>query len=252
MPANDGGGGGQYTKDVEHTFTVLITDGAPVRSGSNAPALDTIYSQIRTNGAKVRKESTLVTIGLGMGAVEGGKQVLEDIASEPHSMYANMLDDASDLTGLIYDLLFSSMKPKSHSAVPGEITDVISDSFYPIAWLPKGQGSTSGRQLLFSDDRDWVVLEPGDWIDVDGRFLGTNQGTRGEGQLTRDSNGDLVMRWRDRKLHGNPSWPRRISSAAMPSIPINGQMWRSARRTATPSSPTWTCPIPPSMSGFWT
>ena len=213
----DGSNYDKYTKDINHTFTILITDGAPVRSGSNAPSLDTIYSQIRSNGAKVRQESTLITIGLGMDNVQGGKQVLEDIASEPHSLYANMLDDASDLTNLLHDLIFSSMTPKKHDAVPGEITDVISDSFYPIAWVPRGQGGSTGRELLFADDpeqvadaRDWVVLEPGDWIDVNGRYLGPNQGETGEGQLTRDANGDLVVRWKDRKLDGEPSWSGRF------------------------------------------
>ena len=210
VSTNDGGWGDHYTKDPAHTFTVLITDGAPVRSGSDAPALDTIYQQIRTNGAKVRQESTLVTIGLGMGAVEGGKKVLEDIASEPHSMYANMLDDASDLTGLLYDLIFSSMTPREHPAVPGAITDVISDSFYPIAWVSKGTASSTGRQLLFSDDRDWVILEPGDWIDVNGRYIGPAGTADAEGQLTRETNGDLVIRWSDRQLKGNPSWTGRF------------------------------------------
>ena len=204
ISTNDGGSGDHYTKDADHTFTILITDGAPVRSGNDAPALDTIYQQIRTNGAKVRQESTLITIGLGMDAVEGGKAVLEEIASEPD--YANVLDDASNLTELIYDLIFSSMTPQEHDAIPGNITDVISDSFYPIAWVEKGQAASTGRQLLFSDDRDWVILEPGDWIDVNGRYLGPTQSDAAEGQLLRDTTGDLVIHWKNRQLRGNPSW----------------------------------------------
>lgn len=209
VSTNDGGWGDHYTKGKDHTFTILITDGAPVRSGSSAPALDTIYQQIRNNGARVRQESTLITIGLGMDAVEGGKQVLEDIASEPHSMYANMLEDASGLTNLLHELIFSSMTPKQHPAVPGTITDVISDSFYPIAWLPKGRGGVSGRQLLFSDDRDWVILEPGDWIDVNGQYVGTTAGRTGEGQLV-SQDGELVVQWKNRQLKGNPSWTGRF------------------------------------------
>ena len=153
----DGSTNDKYTKDSKYTFTILITDGAPVRSDNSAPPLDTIYSQIRSFGAQVRRESTLVTIGLGMNNVEGGKQVLEDIASLPQ--YANMLEDASDLTEVLHDLLFSSLTPKETQDISGDVEDVISDSFYPIAWVNKG--TYTGRSVLYSDDtRDWVILEP--------------------------------------------------------------------------------------------
>ena len=203
----DGSNYDKYTKDRDHTFTFLITDGAPVRSGSSAPSLDNIYAAIETNGARVRQESILVTIGLGMGSAERGKQTLEKIATPG---YSRMPEDASELTEMLHDLIFSSMSAKQHPAVPGDITDVISDSFYPIAWVAKGSGPATGRQLLFSDERDWIVLEPGDWIDIDGRFVGTRAGTTGEGQLTREANGDMVIRWMERKLKGNPSWTGRF------------------------------------------
>ncbi len=199
----DGSSNDKYTKDINHTFTILITDGAPVRSNNSAPPLDTIYSQIRSYGAQVRQESTLVTIGLGMNNVEGGKQVLQDIATLPQ--YANMLEDASDLTEVLHDLLFSSLKPKETQDISGDIEDVISDSFYPIAWVEKGK--QTGRNVLYSDDtRDWVVLEPGDWITLDGKFVGTRQGTQGHGQLTQDKNGDMRISWSDRTLSDNVRW----------------------------------------------
>ena len=203
----DGSRNDKFTKDPDHTFTILITDGAPVRSGSSAPALDTIYSQIRSYGAQVREESTLVTIGLGMDNVEGGKQVLQDIASLPQ--YANMLQDASDLTTVLHDLLFSNLVPKETSDVSGDVEDVISDSFYPIAWVPAG--TRTGRTVLCSDGaRDWIVLEPGDWITLDGEFVGTSQGTRGHGVLDRESSGDLCMRWADRTLSETEGWTGRF------------------------------------------
>lgn len=212
----DGSRNDKYTKDLDHTFTFLITDGAPVRSGSDAPSLDSIYDAITTNAANVRKESILVTIGLGMGRVERGKEKLFDIATptpedtNDYKKYARLPDDASELTQMLHDLIFSSMTAKPHEAVAGEITDVISDSFYPIAWMPKGSAASSQRQLLYSDNRDWVVLEPGDWIDVNGRYIGPRQTSDAEGQLVQDSNGDLVVRWTDRQLRGNPSWTGRF------------------------------------------
>ena len=203
----DGSNNDKYIKDKDHTFTILITDGAPVRSTDSAPDINTIYNRIRSYGAQVRQESTLVTIGLGMGNVEGGKKVLQEIATLPQ--YANMLEDASDLTDTLHDLLFSSLKPKETSEISGDVTDVISDSFYPIAWVSRG--TQTGRSVLYSDDsRDWIVLEPGDWITLEGEFVGTRQGTRGHGQLTRDVNGDLCISWIDRTLTDNTSWTGRF------------------------------------------
>ena len=203
----DGSTNDKYTKDSKYTFTILITDGAPVRSDNSAPSLDTIYSQIRSFGAQVRRESTLVTIGLGMNNVEGGKQVLQDIASLPQ--YANMLEDASDLTEVLHDLLFSSLTPKETQEISGDVEDVISDSFYPIAWVNKG--TYTGRSVLYSDDtRDWVILEPGDWITLNGEFVGARQGTRGHGQLTKDANGDMRIRWTDRTISDNVRWTTRF------------------------------------------
>lgn len=203
----DGSHDDKYLKGVDHTFTILITDGAPVRSDDSAPDLDTIYAQIRSNGALVRQESTLITIGLGMGNVEGGKKVLEDIATLPQ--YANMLENASDLTETLHDLLFSNLVPKASSEISGDVTDVISDSFYPIAWVPSG--THTGRSVLYSDgSRDWLVLEPGDWINLDGEFVGTGQGTRGHGQLTRDSNGDMRVSWTNRPLSEDVGWTGRF------------------------------------------
>ncbi len=203
----DGSSNDKFTKDPKYTFTILITDGAPVRSDNSAPPLDTIYSQIRSFGAQVRRESTLVTIGLGMNNVEGGKQVLQDIASLPQ--YANMLEDASDLTEVLHDLLFSSLTPKETQEISGDIEDVISDSFYPIAWVNKG--SYTGRSVLYSDGaRDWIILEPNDWITLDGEFIGTRQGTRGHGQLTQDANGDMRISWSNRTLSGNVAWTGRF------------------------------------------
>lgn len=203
----DGSSYDKYTKDIDHTFTILITDGAPVRSNNSAPPLDTIYSQIRSYGAQVRKESTLVTIGLGMNNVEGGKKVLQDIATLPQ--YANMLENASDLTDVLQDLLFSSLSPKETQDISGDIVDVISDSFYPIAWVEKGK--KTDRHILYSDDtRDWIVLEPGDWITLDGEFVGSQQGTKGHGKLTKDDNGDMRISWSHRTLADHVRWKGRF------------------------------------------
>jgi hypothetical protein len=97
------------------------------------------------------------------------------------------------------------MTPKDKLTLTGDITDVISDSFYPIAWVAKGQGAASGRNVLYSDGNyDWLLLQSGDWITLDGRFVGVNPGTTGEGQLFTDENGDFCVRWLDQLLADVP------------------------------------------------
>lgn len=85
----DGSNQDKYTKDPDYTFTILITDGAPVRSDNSAPELSTIYSQIRSNGAKVRQESILVTPGavrpaanVHNGPGSPGTEVSDEVASK--------------------------------------------------------------------------------------------------------------------------------------------------------------------------
>ena len=202
---------GEYTADRNHTYTILITDGAPVASGDDT--VDEIYENITTQANEVKKDSTLITVALGMESVKTGKQKLHDIASSHpedsngEKKYAAEPHDAAELEKILYDLIFSELSAKEHGAIPGDITDVISDSFYPIAWVPAGQAASTGRQLLYSESgRDWVVLEPGDWIDIEGRWLGTQKSENAEGRLIVNSNGDLELQWDERNVTKNPNW----------------------------------------------
>ena len=249
-----------YTKGSAYTFTVLITDGAPVASGGdilNLGAADnaiptdtqiqgivkdsvttgegdaavtesaadynesngvTVYSSIKYWGDKVginnftttengaAGESILMTIGLGMGAVKGGSAVLEEIATEPTDIYHDILEDAEDLMDRLKQLLFASMVPREKVDLMADVTDVISDSFYPIAYTTKGNGADTGRSVLYSDDNyDWIILEPGDWITIEGEYVGPTQGTTGAGRLTVDTEGDTAgdfrITWDDQILY---------------------------------------------------
>ena len=195
-------------KGFDHCYTLLITDGAPVRSGDDEPASvggpndpankngNTIYSRIKGYAADVRGKSHLMTVALGMEGVEAGKQVLEEIATDG-SFYC-ALDDASQLLQFVQKLLFESFRPKQELTIHGDITDEISDSFYPIAWVTPGSGT--GRQVLVSGtDRDWILLKSGDWITLDGK-LTTAGAADAAGRLLRKEDGTFYVNWINQNL----------------------------------------------------
>ena len=195
-------------KDFDHTYTLLITDGAPVRSGDDTPANvggandpankdgNTIYSRIKGHAADVRSKSHLMTVALGMESVEAGKQVLEEIASEG-SFYC-ALDDAADLLRFVQKLLFESFRPKGEFPLYGDVEDEISDSFYPIAWVTKDQ-THSNRLLVEDTDQNWVLLNENDWITLDGQ-LTTAGADNAAGQLLKREDGTYFVRWQNQSI----------------------------------------------------
>ena len=190
-------------KDVEYSYTLLITDGAPVRSGDDQPANvggandpankngNTIYSRIKGHAADVRSKSHLMTVALGMESVEAGKAVLEEIATDGSFFCA--LDDAAALLHQVQKLLFESFKPEAYIDLLGDIEDEISDSFYPIAWVSRYQ-SHSNRVLEENSTRRWVLLNEGDWITLDGQ-LTTAGASNAAGQLLKREDGTFYVRW---------------------------------------------------------
>lgn len=201
---------GQHYHDATHTYTILVTDGAPVRSGSDAPSLGgpddapstaangTIYARIKGFAELVRTKSTLMTVALGMESVEAGRQVLEDIASGDDFYCA--LDDAAELVKTMQRLLFNSFRPKESITLYGDVTDEISDSFYPIAWVAYGAGAATGRQVLVTDsDQDWILLQENDWITVEGQYT-TAGAADAAGQLLKKSDGTYYIHWKNVQL----------------------------------------------------
>ncbi len=199
-----------YSGDPEYTYTILITDGAPVIStGSELENLgspddppsttaDSVYAQIKGYAALVREESTLMTVGLGMDKVEGGKQVLQEIATNENFNCA--LDDAAELVQQMQDLLFAAFRPKELIPMQGDVIDEISDSFYPIAFTDPGGGAATGRRVLVQDaDQDWILLESGDWITLEGKYT-TAGASDAAGQLLRREDGTFYIQWLDVQL----------------------------------------------------
>ena len=201
-------------KDPSQTYTILITDGAPVRSGSDAPPLgdpDTsaptsnsngdIYGQIKHWGAEVGKESTLMTVGLGMDNVVGGKKILSMIASDENHYCP--LDDAADLVQAMQDLLFESFRSKGAIHIAGKVVDEITDSFYPIAWSEPRSAYATGRTVLTqSNGKAWLLLQEGDWITLDGKFT-TAGASDAAGQLLRKDDGTYYIQWQNQTVSGS-------------------------------------------------
>ena len=231
--------GKQFNKPANKTYTVLITDGAPVLGNSDknlqlgnkdsAKSIDgTVYGRIKYWGDKVGintyrdgidkskddvadgdQQSILMTIGLGMGAAEGGAQVLKWIATDPLSAHHRIIDDAEQLMEMLEQLLYATLQPREKVDLKADISDVISDSFYPIAWIEKGGTVPSGRKLDMqgsnTDGKTWIILEEDDWITCEGQYVGTEQNPKdstifGTGQLTIND-GDYQIKWDDQMIY---------------------------------------------------
>ena len=194
-----------FDKGVQRTYTILVTDGAPVLSGSNdlslgaptdaASSNGSVYARIKHYAQQVRTKSSLMTVSLGMKDVAGGSAVLEDIASNDD--FYCPLDDAAVLVQSMQDLLFDAFKAKETINVTGDVTDEISDSFYPIAWLPKNSGIPANHTLLMQDDtRDWILLQSGDWITLDGQYAYAGA-FNAAGQLQQKEDGTFYIQWKN-------------------------------------------------------
>lgn len=196
-----------YGDEIYENYTILITDGAPVISsgseidnlgGPNDAASTTansVYAQLKGYANAVKNRSSLMTVGLGMESVEAGKQVLREIASGD-SFYC-ALDDASELVHSIQAMLFEGFKPKASIDITGDVEDEISDSFYPIAWIDKGKGASTGRKLLVEGGtKDWILLNEGDWITLEGKYT-TAGASDAAGQLLKREDGTFYVVWKN-------------------------------------------------------
>lgn len=200
--------------DFDHTYTILITDGAPVRSGDDEPANvgtkddpadkngGTIYSRIKGHAADVRSQSHLMTVALGMEDVKGGKEVLQQIATDGDHFCA--LDDASQLVKELQEMLFETFREVGTIDFNGDIVDEISDSFYPIAWAQPG--SVTNRQVLVQDtDRDWILLQENDWVTLDGKYTAAGA-SDAAGQLLKKEDGTFYVKWTNQRISDTDGW----------------------------------------------
>ena len=192
-------------------YTMLVTDGAPVKSGDDNMEVTDIYKAIVTNAEPVRNLSKLFTVALGMGEVKTGREKLEEIASYKNgnsgSKYCYAYDDSSNLIQAINELVLINLtKAESVYDANATVVDTISNSFYPIAW---SQHTIADRKLLYSSNsKNWYMLQIGDWISLEGEYYGPSKPVDigRYGQLC-SNDGNLYIQWHEQNgLESSSGW----------------------------------------------
>ncbi|MBE6027010.1 MAG: VWA domain-containing protein [Clostridiales bacterium] len=145
-------------------YAVLITDGAPQRNGKS------ITRRYVTEAAQQLKNRgvNLITVGLGIDNVTSGKILMYDIAdtlSNEKMFYSAKTGD--ELEDVLLQIISKIMVD---AAVQGNVTDTISQPFYPV------------------DKATFKPLAPGQMIDLDGNI--TTDASKPHGTITYDSTTD--------------------------------------------------------------
>ena len=145
-------------------YAVLITDGAPQRGGKS------ITRRYVTEAAQQLKnrDVNLITVGLGIDNVTSGKILMYDIAdtlnNEKMFFSAKTGDELEDvLLQIIKQIMVDA-------TVQGNVTDTISQPFYPV------------------DKATFKPLAAGQMIDLDGNI--TTDASKPHGTITYDSTTD--------------------------------------------------------------
>ena len=133
---------------------VMITDGAPNRRNSNGDTkpIDEIISAInaeKTNGTL--KNATLVTVGLGINDVEGGRKLLHEIATlnEDGDPMFYSARTGTDLVYILADIIRTVM---GDAAVKATVTDVVDEAFYPV-------NPETGKPIALTEGKGYIGLD---------------------------------------------------------------------------------------------
>lgn len=169
----------------KRNYVILITDGAP----SGATTGDVAKSATALMSAN---NVTLVTIGLSMENVEGGSQMLKDIASEggngENGKWSYKAKKTGDLSDIMMKDIFTAITTRSYEAATSVIQDTVSDSFY-----------------LVNPDAPNEPLAEGTWLKLDGHVLENQNPTEEEkkqaGQVFYDpETKSWGVKWTDQVL----------------------------------------------------
>lgn len=142
----------------ENRYVVLITDGAPQGTRTGEPTMDTptiIETRVKpaVSNLKGNKGVKLITVGLSMKNVDGGRILLYDLADTDEQTETRMFYSAEigeDLKSILLQIVKTLMKKVT---VTGKAVDTIGEAFYPV-------DRETGR-----------LLEDGDKIDLPGNKL---------------------------------------------------------------------------------
>ena len=133
-----------HLSSASNEYVILITDGAPVASGSEkeseySSASDAnstyIYPRINYWAEQVRSRATLATVGLAMGNVVSGSACMKSIATGgANGGWCFQPEDSSELTKILCDQILNQIVVVKKTEVYDyeTVTDYISDTFYPI------------------------------------------------------------------------------------------------------------------------
>lgn len=157
-----------HLSSASNEYVILITDGAPVASGSEkeseySSASDAnstyIYPRINYWAEQVRSRATLATVGLAMGNVVSGSACMKSIATGgANGGWCFQPEDSSELTKILCDQILNQIVVVKKTEVYDyeTVTDYISDTFYPID--PKTEKPlTSGTKI----DKNGNVIRSG-------------------------------------------------------------------------------------------
>lgn len=178
--------GGHLDASRQNTV-ILITDGAPVAGtgwqttysdGSNVNSTN-VYERTRGQADRIKAftdtggKATLATIGLGVNDVDGGKTLLQSIAStEEGKTWSFIPEDSSEISEILINRVFNQLMQRTITPLQADVSDPISDTFYPIARV--GSGANLDGHTVVSTDTDgtrWIQLKENDWIDLEGNYL---------------------------------------------------------------------------------
>ena len=163
-------------ENEDNRYVILITDGAPQRSGYSVPN-PTV--QAEANALKSNKHVKLITVGLSMDSVENGRKLLGSASDTSIEGIADSIDgeamffeaeDGSQLQYILYQIIKTIMKD---ATVQSEIKDTIDPAFYPV--------DASGK-----------ALDAGTMIDINGNV--TTDSSVPHGTITLE-NGNYVVTW---------------------------------------------------------
>ncbi len=163
-------------------YVILITDGAPQRSGHGIP--DDLITAAKN---QLPTDSTLITVGLSMKNVTRGSTLLYNIASRDKTYnrpYFYEAEQGSDLLYVIYDILRTTIKPV---IVVSDIDDTINEAFYPV------------------DKRTGNPLGVNDWIDINGNKVDAYSSDRA-GQIAKNEDGLYTVHWGGQNVDQTSGW----------------------------------------------
>ena len=150
----------------DQRYAILISDGAAViNGGSNGTTWDGhnyswIQSNIVTQANNLKAKGVkLITVGLSTKNVDGGSNVLKNIASDGLFFEA---ESGEDLENILYKILQTVVK---NATSCGQIVDEVDEAFYPV--MPDGTPIPEGTTYYkYGDNGQIIQLSKAEYDDL--------------------------------------------------------------------------------------